>query len=380
MVNKKVLLCLAAAVAVGLGTVALVGGTDVLSLNGAAPTYTLTLDGSNGAITGAYSTDILVNSDAQTTSGKSFRVSYYNAMASSNATYKYAQLKSGSNVGGYLYSTDGVSGLKTITVTFSATKAPSLYLSDTVDFSSSTAISLTSGTAVTATKNFFKIHANGSAAYIGSIVLTYDCSGILPASSSSASASSVSSSASSSSGSSSAVSGAKYQLVTAQSGIVAGTKYLIGGAASGTTGFCGTSTISNTNTSTNVTHNYRSAVSATIDSSSIVTVSNAIDEFTLGGDATNGYTFYSNKSAGNGYLCFNTAVTPAGGLDLGSDASVTGAKWAITIASTGAATVINNVTSDSGSRYLEYYEKYSEYSTYVSSTAVNVYLFVAVAA
>jgi hypothetical protein len=109
-------------------------------------------------------------------------------------------------------------------------------------------------------------------------------------------------------------------------------------------------------------------------------VSNAIDEFTLGGDATNGYTFYSNKSAGNGYLCFNTAVTPAGGLDLGSDASVTGAKWAITIASTGAATVINNVTSDSGSRYLEYYEKYSEYSTYVSSTAVNVYLFVAVAA
>jgi M6 family metalloprotease-like protein len=158
-------------------------------------TYTLTLNGSNGKITGAYSTSEQVNSSAKTTSGNAFSMTYCNAMASTNTSFDYAQLKKSA---GYLYSTNGVLGLTSIKVTFSSPGSFSLYTSDNTTFNGAATV-LTSGTAVNVSHNYFKLAAGSNVVYVASIVLTYTCTNAAPSSSNPTSSSTPSSSSASSS-------------------------------------------------------------------------------------------------------------------------------------------------------------------------------------
>lgn len=166
--------------------------------------YILTLNESNGAITGSYSTDFQISVTARTASGNSFSVSYKNCMASGQTDYKYAQMRSSS---GLLYSTYGVKGLKTVAVTFknAGDSAPKIYFSSSTTFSSSS--TLVSGTSHAATGDYFQVATGSNAIYIASIVLTYDCGRqAQPSSSSSSLAGSSSSSGNSSTAPSSSAS------------------------------------------------------------------------------------------------------------------------------------------------------------------------------
>lgn len=171
---------------------------------GTTGTYTLTLSETNGPISGSYSSSTKINSNARTTSGEPFSVSYSNCMGSAESGYKYAQLKSSS---GSLYSTYGVRGLLTVSVTYknAGSDSPKLYFSSSSSFSSYS--SLSSGTVYEATGDYFKVAAGGNAIYISTIVLTYSCSDRTSSSSSSSSKPSSSSSSSFSSKPSSSSSG-----------------------------------------------------------------------------------------------------------------------------------------------------------------------------
>lgn len=115
--------------------------------------YTLTLDKNNGQIgsSGAgYNSGVIAT--ATTTSGNAFSVTYSNVCYAKDT---YAQLKAST---GSLYSTYGVVGLTSVKVTYTSSTALSLYTSDSSTFSG-TATSLTSGSAVAVSQNFFKIAA-----------------------------------------------------------------------------------------------------------------------------------------------------------------------------------------------------------------------------
>jgi M6 family metalloprotease-like protein len=353
--KKKTLMWGLTAVLAGtVGFVAVVDGKNSFFVNAADGPYTLTLDGTNGKISTTYanSTSEKVISTAKTTSGNAFSMTYCNATTSNDNTNKYVQLKSGS---GYVYSTNGVKGLTSIKVTFSVgsgSNMPSLYLSDTTDFSSSTPATLTSGTAVSASHNYFKIAAGSSVLYIGSIVLTYSC--VITGGSSSSSSASTSTSTSSSSSTSSSDA---YSLISGTSGLVVGDSYIIGNSkTSGTGKFISTSLSGTT---------YQAATTNTITDGLLVTPTSATEEFILGG-ASGAYTFLSTKRTTNGYLSANSDFSYQ--LDVSNVSTLTNYnKWAITFAS-GLANIVNN----GNSRYVDYYTSDGDFECYSSS---NVYLY-----
>lgn len=260
-----------------------------------AGTYSLTLDANNGKISGSYSTTVQENSTAKTSSGEPFSVSYYNSMTSSDSSFAYAQLKSNS---GYLYSTYGVKGLISVDVTFKLSVASGslyLYTSDSATFSSTQDQSLVSGTAVTVSKNYWKLFAQGAACYIDSIVLTYTCtSGSISSSSGSDSSSGTSSTTSSSTGTSVSSSGTtnSYSLVTSTSQLVSGSNYAIGSATSGS-GFFASTAIGTKNIG---------QVAGTISNSAFVPNDTTLI-LTLGG-SSGAWTFMTTNtvSASAGYL------------------------------------------------------------------------------
>jgi len=83
-----------------------------------------------------------------------------------------------------------------------------------------------------------------------------------------------------------------YTLVSSTSDLVSGAKYVI--ASSGTDG--SVSAMSSTQNANN------RGIEAVTVSSSKLTATTTIEQLTLGGDATNGWSFYANQSSTNGYL------------------------------------------------------------------------------
>jgi hypothetical protein len=151
--------------------VALLGRMDFSERAAGASNYTLTLTSSNGKITDTTSHSFLeANEDAVTLSGTAITIHYQNCVASSGA---YALLSS-SNA--FLYNATALTGLSAITVTFSdaGSGGLSLYTSDSTSFQGS-ATSLSSGTAVNVSSNYFKLASVSSAITITSVSCVYSC-------------------------------------------------------------------------------------------------------------------------------------------------------------------------------------------------------------
>lgn len=393
MISKKVLLAFAAALAVGLGTVAVVGGKDVLSLNGATGSGSSCASITFGALMG---TSTNISTQIGETDLAMFKTNGVDVSSLSGITNSYIYQGSG-----YKYTTTAASyacrigkssANGSLTFNFSSaytinsarvyaatygSKTPSLTVktssftagaSNTVSNTSLSGVDDLASNSATYYE-FTGLNANGTSTsltlagkYIAVFKIVLNLTG---------GASSSAASSSSSSSSSSEALGAQYKLVTSQDGIAAGKKYVVG--STGTAGsayFLGTEVV----TATGNTNTYKAGVSATINSDLTMNVTSVIDEFTLGG-AADAYTFQSTKVSGNGYLFCDSSVTAPGGLSLTSDAARVDAQWKITVSSTGAATVINGATKG---RYLEYFSTYTEFSTY--ATSCEVYLFAEVAA
>lgn len=135
--------------------------------------YTLTLNYSNGGSSfgNSYSSSENTNTAARTTSGYEIDFKYYNAKSVSSY---YVDLSGTSSGAGYIYNSTRISGIESITVSFSGSLT--LYISDTSSFGS-TGTSITSGSKVDIeAANFFKLlNTSSSATQIQSIVVTYSC-------------------------------------------------------------------------------------------------------------------------------------------------------------------------------------------------------------
>jgi uncharacterized protein YjdB len=348
MKNRKALLALAAALAVGLGTTAIIGGNEILSLNGVDSTYTLTLSSSSGQIT---TTNGYADGTVSATTsplGNSVSFSYVSGL---NASGYQGQYKASI---GYIYSTTGIKGLSNVNVTFDSSSKMSLYTSNTDDFSSSTATTITSGTDYPVSQNYFKILCGSSYSKVTSIVLTYTCNG---SAASSAASSSQSSSSSTPVSSSSASTGTVYSLVTSASDLAAGRKYLIGAKSSGSgVNFLSTAV----KTSSGV--NYLSPATADIvDSQVTLDSASSVVPLTLGG-SSGAYTFVNDSK----YL---SGASSGGALTFDSSAS-TYSYWTIDLTSS-AATITNNGTTG---RTITYNTTYQDFGN--NNATSTVYLFV----
>ena len=144
----------------------------------------LTLDEKNGPIAGSYSEKVLSNTSASLDDGGRFQVDYVMCMASSDSSYKYAQMKRSA---GILYSTTSLTKIKNFTVTFKASAVPTLEFASDSSFENAYAVSsLTSGKAIALDDDYayFRIKAASSVCYIKSIDIDYYAGGIAPSSSS----------------------------------------------------------------------------------------------------------------------------------------------------------------------------------------------------
>ncbi|MCR5079697.1 MAG: glycosyl hydrolase 53 family protein [Bacilli bacterium] len=158
-----------------------VGVRNVANADASSP-YSLSLSKTNGKIGDAdFSDSILTSTDAKTTSGASFGVSYYHAKGYSNSyclldAYNPRTNESGKD--GYIYSKYGVNGLDSMTVTYSFVgSVPGdvlLYFSDSSSFTSDP-ILIESGMAVSVSGSYFKIQALSQQVIISSIDLHYSC-------------------------------------------------------------------------------------------------------------------------------------------------------------------------------------------------------------
>lgn len=135
---------------------------------GAANDYTITLNYSNGgsAFPSSYTASDQINTSSKTNKGNEVDITYNNVKRASN---KYAVVASS----GTLYNSTRLTGLETLTVTFSGSL--SLQTSSNTTFSGSSK-SLTSGTSVDvpANEDFFKLTSSGETT-IDTIVATYSC-------------------------------------------------------------------------------------------------------------------------------------------------------------------------------------------------------------
>lgn len=141
----------------------------ILTTNvGAANDYTITLNYSNGgsAFPSSYTASDQINTSSKTNKGNEIDITYNNVKRASN---KYAVVASS----GTLYNSTRLTGLETLTITFSGSL--SLQTSSNTTFSGSSK-SLTSGTSVDvpANEDFFKLTSSGETT-IDSIVATYSC-------------------------------------------------------------------------------------------------------------------------------------------------------------------------------------------------------------
>ena len=150
----------------------------------------LTLDEKNGPIAGSYSEKVLSNTSASLDDGGRFQVDYVMCMASSDSSYKYAQMKRSV---GILYSATSLTKIKNFTVTFKASAVPTLEFASDSSFENAYAVSsLTSGKAIALDGDYayFRIKAASSVCYIKSIDIDYYAGGVAPSSSSSSQTSS----------------------------------------------------------------------------------------------------------------------------------------------------------------------------------------------
>ena len=144
----------------------------------------LTLDEKNGPIAGSYSEKVLSNTSASLDDGSRFQVDYVMCMASSDSSYKYAQMKRSV---GILYSATSLTKIKSFTVTFKASAVPTLEFASDSSFENAYAVSsLTSGKAIALDGDYayFRIKASSSVCYIKSIAIDYYAGGVAPSSSS----------------------------------------------------------------------------------------------------------------------------------------------------------------------------------------------------
>lgn len=196
--NNALLICLISMAVLSLASLAAFASLDLYEMDAATTSYTLTLDKNNGGFSNtSYPTGSKETSTAKTSSGNPFSLTYQDVMKSSDSTYSFAQMK---KTTGFLYSTYGVVGLTSITVTFKTSDFLYLSTSDSASFSSEKE-KLTSGIPVSVSKNYFKLLSGANAVYLSSIVLNYTCSSreTNPSTSASSSASPNSSASSSSS-------------------------------------------------------------------------------------------------------------------------------------------------------------------------------------
>lgn len=167
--KKKLLVLLTSSVTM-LGVVAavLLSSHNQPAFSKASSEYTMTLNNSNGGGGFPSSYGSGVNKNGRTNKGNVIDVTYSNVKSTSN---KYCTVASG----GYLYNSTQITGLESVSVSFSGGSL-SLYSSKSTSFSGD-AKSLTSGTAlaIDANYDYFKLLASGETA-IDSITVVYTCS------------------------------------------------------------------------------------------------------------------------------------------------------------------------------------------------------------
>ena len=182
--NKKLLLPL-----IGLSTavvafsilIANTASKDVSEIT--ATNFSFTLNSSNGRITdSSFSDSIKVTTNGKTGSNNNFSLSYYHAKGKSGS---YCVLdaenprtnKDGED--GYIYTTNGVNGLDSITINYSYQNSSIpgdllVYFSDSSTFSGTPVIA-ESGKEILANGSYFKIQALSQSVIINSLQIKYSC-------------------------------------------------------------------------------------------------------------------------------------------------------------------------------------------------------------
>ena len=177
MKKREILLLSGAMVAsLALGGLAMVSfrfgnQASLFGSRGDVKNYVLTLDSSNGALTGEYASS---TTTAKTQNNNPITIAYENGMGK---TGYFGQLKASS---GLIYNSTAISGIVGITVNFELSGSgtnPTLTTGSSSS-PSTNAVTITSGTRVAVGDfNFFRIKANNRAVYIESIVIDYVCDG-----------------------------------------------------------------------------------------------------------------------------------------------------------------------------------------------------------
>jgi uncharacterized protein YjdB len=377
MKNRKALFALATALAIGLGTVAIIGGHDNLSINAAGTetyscgsiTFGANISTGIGTSLTASSLSAFTTSSNITVSSLSITKSYYKSNYSTTAASYAARIAASGSSGSLGFNFGTALTIKSARVYAAAwDSSPSLVVATANTTASGQTIAESTAPSITdeatGTGKYYEYTLDSSATtssltlscssrvYILKIVLCLSGAGSTTSSAASSSASSSSSETPSSSSSSSA---GTYRLVNKSSDIAVGGSYLIASAkAAGTAYFMGNSTASSY---------YRSRIGGTIADDLRITPASTMEEFTLGGSSS-AYTLTSTKmSSGNGTLASNTSYTTD--LIIASSANT----WTLSFDSSTSAVTIQNVDTNS---YIEAATSYFD----CSDTSASVYLFV----
>ena len=148
-----------------------------------ATNYSFTLNSSNGIISdSSYSDSILVSTNSKTASNNSFSISYYHAKGKSGSYClldAYNPRTNSDGKDGYIYSTNGVNGLDSITInyTYENGSVPGdllVYFSNNSTFSGNPIIA-ESGKSISANGSYFKIQALSQSVIINNISISYSC-------------------------------------------------------------------------------------------------------------------------------------------------------------------------------------------------------------
>jgi len=167
--KKKLLVLLTSSVTMlGVAVATLLSSKNKTTFSSASNDYSVTFNYSNGGSGFSSSYSSGVNQSGRTNKGNVIDFTYNNVKTTSN---KYCTVASG----GYLYNSKQITGIETVSVTFSGGSL-SLYSSKSTTFSGD-AKSLTSATAlaVDANYDYFKLVASGETV-IDSITVVYTCS------------------------------------------------------------------------------------------------------------------------------------------------------------------------------------------------------------
>jgi len=149
-----------------------------------------------------------------------------------------------------------------------------------------------------------------------------------------------------------------YTLITSTDQLVSGSKYII--ASKAATSGCAMSSTQNSNN--------RGKEDVTISSDLKITATDTIEQLTLGGDATNGWSFYANQSTTKGYLY---AASSSNNYLRTQTTNDSNGLWTITISSN-AATI--TAKGSNTRKILKWNSSSSVFSCYASGQAA-VYLY-----